>query len=45
LITDDHRNLTALRIDGPDDLDWLLTLGAVVHTEDGNYLRKDGSVH
>jgi len=45
VITDDHRNLTALRIDGPDELDWLLTLGAVVRTEDGTYLRKDSSTH
>jgi hypothetical protein len=40
LVTDDHRNVTALRIDGPDELDWLLTLGAVVSTEDGESLRK-----
>jgi hypothetical protein len=42
VITDEHRNLTALRIDCPDELDWLLTLGAVVRMEDGKYLRKDG---
>jgi hypothetical protein len=40
LVTDDKRNVTALRIDGADELDWLLTLGAVVHTEDGESLRK-----
>ena len=40
LITDDQRNVTALRIDGADELDWLLTLGAVVRTEDGELLRK-----
>jgi hypothetical protein len=45
LITDDHRNLAALRIDGTDELDWLLTPRAVVRTEDNEYLRKDGSAH
>jgi hypothetical protein len=40
LVTDDQRNVTALRIDGPDELDWLLTLGAVVRTEEGESLRK-----
>ena len=40
LVTDDHRKLTVLRIDGEDELDWLLTLGAVVHTEDGETLSK-----
>jgi len=40
LVTDDQRSITALRIDGPDELDWLLTLGAVVRTEDGESLRK-----
>jgi hypothetical protein len=40
LVTDDQRNVVALRIDGPDELDWLLTLGAVVRTEDGKALRK-----
>ena len=40
LVTDDKRNVIALRIDGADELDWLLTLGAVVHTEDGETLRK-----
>jgi len=40
LVTDDQRNVTALRIDGADELDWLLTLGAVVRTEDGESLRK-----
>jgi hypothetical protein len=45
LVTDDNRNLTALRIDGSDELDWLLTLGAVVRTEDGGYLHKGDSWH
>jgi hypothetical protein len=40
LVTDDARNVTALRIDGADELDWLLTLGAVVRTEDGASLHK-----
>jgi hypothetical protein len=40
LSTDDQRNVTVLRIDGADELDWLLTLGAVVRTEDGESLRK-----
>ena len=40
LITDDRRNVTAMRIDGADELDWLLTLGAIVRTEDGQILRK-----
>jgi hypothetical protein len=40
LVTEDRRNLTVLRIDGADELDWLLTLGAVVRTEDGESLRK-----
>ena len=40
LATDGRRNVTALRIDGPDELDWLLTLGAVVRTEDGQALSK-----
>jgi hypothetical protein len=40
LVTDDQHNVTALRIDGPDELDWLLTLGAIVRTEDGKALRK-----
>ncbi|HEY4039877.1 MAG TPA: hypothetical protein VGM15_13735 [Burkholderiaceae bacterium] len=42
LVTRDQRNVTALRIDGADELDWLLTLGAVVRTEDGAALRKGG---
>jgi hypothetical protein len=45
LVTDDRGNVTALRIDGPDELDWLLTLGAVVHTEDGGSLRKGDTRH
>jgi hypothetical protein len=40
LVTDDKRNITALRVDSADELDWLLTLGAVVRTEDGESLRK-----
>jgi hypothetical protein len=45
LVTDDKRNVTALRIDGADELDWLLTLGAVVRTEDGKSLRKGDVPH
>jgi len=45
LVTDDQRNVTALRIDGADELDWLLTLGAVVRTEDGESLRKGDTRH
>ena len=45
LVTGDNRSQTALRIDGPDELDWLLTLGAVVRTEDGKYLSKSESRH
>jgi hypothetical protein len=40
LVTEDARSVTVLRIDGADELDWLLTLGAVVRTEDGVSLRK-----
>jgi hypothetical protein len=40
LVTEDARSVTVLRIDGADELDWLLTLGAVVRTEDGISLRK-----
>ena len=40
LSTDDRRNVTVMRIDGADELDWLLTLGAVVRTQDGESLRK-----
>lgn len=40
LVTDDARSVKAMRIDGDDELDWLLTLGAVVHTEDGESLHK-----
>jgi hypothetical protein len=40
LVTDDQRNVTVLRIDSKDELDWLLTLGAVVRTEEGESLRK-----
>jgi hypothetical protein len=45
LATDGSRNVTALRIDGPDELDWLLTLGAVVRTEDGRSLSKRTDSH
>jgi len=45
LVTDDQHNVTALRVDGPDELDWLLTLGAVVRTEDGESLRKGDTLH
>jgi len=44
LVTEDARNVVVLRIDGADELDWLLTLGAVVRTEIGTSLRK-GDVH
>jgi hypothetical protein len=40
LVTEDARNVKVMRIDGADELDWLLTLGAVVRTEDGESLRK-----
>jgi len=40
VVTDDQLHVTALRIDGAEELDWLLTLGAVVRTEDGESLRK-----
>jgi hypothetical protein len=40
LSTDDQHNVTVMRIDGADELDWLLTLGAVVRTEDGESLSK-----
>jgi hypothetical protein len=40
VVTRDARNVKVLRIDGADELDWLLTLGAVVRTEDGASLRK-----
>ena len=40
LVTEDQRHVTVLRIDGDEELDWLLTLGAVVHTQDGKSLRK-----
>jgi hypothetical protein len=44
LATDGERNVTVLRIDGDDELDWLLTLGAVVRTENGESLRKGDPV-
>jgi hypothetical protein len=40
VVTDDQQHVTALRIDGAEELDWLLTLGAVVRTGDGGSLRK-----
>jgi hypothetical protein len=40
LVTEDARSVKVMRIDGADELDWLLTLGAVVRTEDGESLRK-----
>ena len=40
LVTDDRRNVTAIRIDDDTQLDWLLTLGAVIRTKDGEFLRK-----
>ena len=40
LATEDAHNVKVMRIDGDEELDWLLTLGAVVHTEDGESLRK-----
>jgi hypothetical protein len=40
LVTDDQRNVSEQRIDGPDELNWPLTLGAVVCTEGGESLRK-----
>jgi len=45
LATDGARNVIVLRIDGADELDWLLTLGAVVRTEDGASLRKGDERH
>jgi len=44
LITDDRRKLTAMRIDGDAELDWLLTLGAVILAEDGESLRKGAAL-
>ncbi len=43
LVTKDAHSVAVMRIDGEDELDWLLTLGAVVHTEDGESLRKGQS--
>jgi hypothetical protein len=45
LVTEDSRSVKVMRIDGADELDWLLTLGAVVHTEDGESLRKGELQH
>ena len=44
LVTGDARSVKVMRIDNDDELDWLLTLGAVVRTEDGESLRK-GELH
>jgi len=40
LVTEDARSVKVMRIDGEEELDWLLTLGAVVCTEDGESLHK-----
>lgn len=40
LATEGEPTVTVMRIDGDDELDWLLTLGAVVRTEEGGSLRK-----
>ena len=45
LVTEDAHNVKVMRIDGDEELDWLLTLGAVVHTEDGESLRKGEAQH
>ncbi len=45
LVTEDERSVKVLRIDGDEELDWLLTLGAVVRTEGGESLRKGVSEH
>lgn len=45
LSTDGSGKVIALRVDGPDELDWLLTLGAVVRTEDGQSLSKASAGH
>jgi len=45
LVTDDAHSVKVMRIDGADELDWLLTLGAVVHTEDGESLHKGDLQH
>jgi hypothetical protein len=45
LVTEDSRSVKVMRIDGADELDWLLTLGAVVRTEDGESLRKGELQH
>jgi len=45
LVTEDERSVKVMRIDGADELDWLLTLGAVVRTEDGESLRKGELQH
>jgi hypothetical protein len=45
LVTEDAHNVKVMRIDSDDELDWLLTLGAVVRTEDGESLRKGDQQH
>jgi len=45
LVTEDARSVKVMRIDGDDELDWLLTLGAVVRTEDGASLHKGDFQH
>jgi hypothetical protein len=45
LVTEDARSVKVMRIDGADELDWLLTLGAVVRTEDGASLQKGDLPH
>jgi hypothetical protein len=45
LVTEDKRSVKVMRIDGDDELDWLLTLGAVVRTEDGASLHKGELQH
>jgi hypothetical protein len=45
LVTEDAHNVKVMRIDSDEELDWLLTLGAVVHTEDGESLRKGETQH
>ena len=45
LVTEDARSVEVMRIDGADELDWLLTLGAVVRTENGESLHKGEVLH
>lgn len=44
-VTEDARSVKVMRIDNDDELDWLLTLGAVVRTEDGESLHKGELQH